>query len=285
MTARWDGSLVLTGASGGLGRALAEQFATHEVTMLLLGRDAARLAAVAEAAQFRGAMVETARIDTRDRAGMARCLADFDARHPVGTVIANAGISAGTPPNGSVGGVSLEPPGTLARLVETNLIGAANTVEPLLPAMLARGSGRVVLIGSLAGLRPIPDLAGYSAAKAGLAAWGAALRPRLAAGGVSVTVVEPGFITTPMSARHLGHRPGEMSASLAAQRIHHAVGARRRLVRLPRGLAMAALIGARLPPWLGDRLLAPFAARIALETAPDATAPDQAQRSRDDAAA
>ncbi|MEL6264127.1 MAG: SDR family NAD(P)-dependent oxidoreductase [Pseudomonadota bacterium] len=253
-------SIVLTGASGGIGRALAVESARRwpGCRLLLLGRDAGRLGETARAAEGLGATVETAVADVADAAALAALLEAFDDRGPVDLVIANAGRSAGSAPDGGRG----DPPGALAALVETNLVGAANTVLPLLPRMLARGRGRLALVGSLSAVRALPDMAAYSASKAGLAAWATAMRGQLRGTGVGVTLVQPGFVTSPMSARHMGFKPQEISAERAARRIVRAIEAGRAVDTFPRGLALLSWLCARLPPALSDRAIEPFAARI-----------------------
>lgn len=256
VTAPWSG-VVLTGASGGIGRALAAELAAPGVAMLLAGRDPGRLAAAADTARARGAAVETAVLDLRDADGLAARLAAFDARHPVDLVVANAGISAGRGP-----GAAFEAPGTMRRLVEVNLMGAVATIEPLLPAMVARGRGRIALMGSLAGLRPLPDMPAYSATKAALRAWGTSLRGALAPHGVGVTVISPGFVTTPMAGRHRGFRPLEMPPDRAARIIRRGLGRGAALITFPRGLAALIWLGNRLPPALSDRAIRAFRAEI-----------------------
>jgi NADP-dependent 3-hydroxy acid dehydrogenase YdfG len=205
-------SVVLTGASGGIGRALAEALAGPGVTMLLMGRDAARLAVVAEEAGRRGATVEVAGVDSRDDDAMATAILSFDSRHPVDLLIANAGVSAGLSP-----GRMPEAAGVSRRLMEVNYAGVLNTVEPMLPRLIARRGGQVVLVSSLAALRPQPDLPSYSATKMAVRGYGIALRGWLKAYGVGVTMVYPGFVTSPMSARHRGAKPFEMPAGQAAR--------------------------------------------------------------------
>ncbi|MEM7527882.1 MAG: SDR family NAD(P)-dependent oxidoreductase [Pseudomonadota bacterium] len=258
---RWWRSLVLTGASGGIGRALASELASNRVTMLLIGRDLHRLEATAKAARSKGASVQVAACDVTDTAAMARLLDEADKRAPVDLVIAAAGQSAGTATDGD----RPEAPGTLHRIIDVNVFGAANAVEPLLAPMRARGGGRIVLIGSLAAHRPLPDMPAYSASKAALRAWGTALRGALAQHGVGVTIVSPGFVTSPMSARHLGARPFEVSAEDAARRIVRGVVRGDALVTFPAGLAALAWLGSRLPPRLSDFCARPFATRIASE--------------------
>ena len=257
MTRPWQ-SVVLTGASGGIGRALAAELAGPDIAMLLIGRNIGRLDAAAEAARARGAgPVETAAIDVTDASSLAARLLAFDDAHPVDLVVANAGISAGRPPGGVI-----EPAGTLGRLVEINLMGTAHTVEPLLPRFLRRARGRIAIMGSLAGLRPLPDMPAYSATKVALRAWGTSLRGALGPKGVGVTVVSPGFVTSPMSARHRGPRPFEMTAERAALLIRRGLEREQPLITFPWPLAALIWLGNRLPPALSDIAVRAFAAEI-----------------------
>jgi NAD(P)-dependent dehydrogenase (short-subunit alcohol dehydrogenase family) len=197
----------------------------------------------------------------RDGAALAALLREWDAALPVDCVVANAGISAGTRPG------SGEPEGhaAAAAQVAVNLLGAVNLVEPLLPAMLARGRGQVALVGSVAGFRGLPDTPGYCAGKAGLWAYGEALRAAHGPAGLAVTVVAPGFFTSAMSARYLGVRPFEISAEAAAERLHRAI--LRRQGRLVFPLALGALLRglALLPAPLSDALVRWQRFRIAPE--------------------
>ncbi|GMG80805.1 hypothetical protein LNKW23_00170 [Paralimibaculum aggregatum] len=255
-------NIVITGASSGIGAALAGALAAPGRRLLLVARSEARLAAVAERVRAAGGAAECAAIDVRAADPLAGTLTGFDARAPVDLLIANAGISGGTAPDGR-----WESRADAARVVETNLIGAINTVSPLLPALRARGAGRVVLMSSLAALRPLPDMAAYGASKAGLRAYGTALRGALRPHGVGVTVICPGFVTSPMTARHRGARPFEMPADRAALRILTGVARGRAVVSFPRALAFLSWADRCLPAGLSDRLAAGFAARIAAEEA------------------
>ena len=254
---------MLTGASAGLGRALALRLARPGAALLLTGRDPDRLADVAGAARARGAEAVTAALDVTDRAGMAAALGAFDAAEPVDLVIANAGVSAGLAP-----GRAPERPEDARRVWETNYVGMLNTVEPLLPALIARGRGRVALMGSLAALRPLPDMPSYSASKAAVRAYGQALRGWLAPLGVGVTVISPGFVATAMSARHRGFKPFEMSADRAADLIVRRLAAGAPLVTFPWPLALLVWLNGRMPPGLGDWAARGFRAEIDPERRP-----------------
>lgn len=247
-------SVVITGASGGLGAALVAVYAAPNVDLLLIGRDGARLAAVAATAREAGAGVTTASIDVRDRAAMAEALTAFDRDHPVDLLVVNAGVTSGLGPD------QVDP--SSRRQVEVNLIGAFNTAEPLIPAMVSRGRGRIALISSLAAIGPQSTLAAYSASKAGLRAWGISMRTALHPHGVGVSIICPGFITTPMAARHKGARPFQLSAAEAARRIRHGLDRGQRLISFPVALLLLIRFGNLWPPVLSDWIERRFAARI-----------------------
>jgi short-subunit dehydrogenase len=239
--------VVISGASRGLGAALAQRYAVPGARLLLVARSAEALGAVAQSCRAQGAAVTEAVLDVRDAPGLAAALAAFEAAGPVGRVIANAGASAGTTPDGT-----LESAEAARRMVEVNLIGAMNLVAPLLPGMLARRAGRIGLVASVAGLRGLPDFPAYCASKAGLMAWGAGLRAAHAPRGLSVTVLAPGFFDSAMGDRFKGARPFKLSLEQAASRCHAAVeaGKRQAVFPWPMHVVMGGL--ALLPPGLGD---------------------------------
>src|SRR5271169_4681747 len=174
--------VIITGASSGLGASLAKAYAAPRVALGLHGRDRQRLEATARACEARGATVDTAIINVTDASAMASWLREFDGRHPVDLLIANAGTSAGPDPDSPSEGAE-----TAARQVSVNLLGAINTIEPLLPALCARGRGRVAAVASIAAYRGLPYSPGYCASKAGLRAYAEGLRPRLEPRGIGVT--------------------------------------------------------------------------------------------------
>lgn len=240
-------SVVISGASRGLGAELARRFAAPGVRLLLVARSAEALRAVAADCAARGAQVEVAALDVRDAEALAAALAAFETAGPVELVIANAGTSLGTAPDGTP-----ETGAAAARQVEVNLLGAMHLVGPLLPGMLARGRGAVGLVASVAALRGLPDCAGYCASKAGLLAWGEGLRAALGPRGIRVTVICPGFFDSDMGARFLGPKPMGMSLGAAAARAHRALlrGSGRAVFPAPLGWLLRIL--ALAPPGLGD---------------------------------
>ncbi|WP_340110452.1 SDR family NAD(P)-dependent oxidoreductase [Pikeienuella sp. HZG-20] len=246
-------SLILTGASSGIGAALAAAYAGPDVTMLLIGRDETRLADVAERARAAGASVETATMDVTSVEALAALICGFDDRHPVDLVIANAGVALGGLP---------EPKGQARRVIEINLLGMLNTVEPLLPRMIARRAGQIALVSSISAIRPSGDLPSYSASKAGIRAYGQAIRSGLRRHGIAVTVICPGFVTSPMSKRHHGPKPFEVTAEKAAKIMKKAIARRRGALTFPWPFSVMVFLGNRLPPVLSDWFERRYAARI-----------------------
>ncbi len=221
--------------------------------MGLTGRNAVRLAAVAAECRRRGAEVETAELDVREAGALADWLTGLDVRAPIGTLIASAGVSAGVAPGQLGEGAELA---TLQ--VASNLIGAINTVEPVLPLMLQRGYGRIALISSLAGLRGLPYSPGYSASKAGVRAYGEALRTLCGPAGVRVTVACPGFFDTPMTDRWHGPTPFLSSVEKTARGLQAAVDKGRPRWGFPWPLILGMKLGDLGPTWITDPIFRGF---------------------------
>jgi short-subunit dehydrogenase len=238
-------TILITGASSGIGKALALRYAGAGVTLALVARDQARLRETAEACGARGAIVRTGLIDVRDRQAMAQWFGALDRESPVDLVIANAGLMAGTPPGGEI-----EKADTGYAVLETNTLGVLNTVQPLLPTMMARRRGQIAIIGSLAGMIALPDSPSYCASKSAVLSYGLALRALLSPCGIGVSVVCPGYITTPMSRRESGGKPFEMPLDKAVERIVAGLDRDRAVIAFPFILTL----GTRLHGLLPDRL-------------------------------
>ncbi len=242
--------VIITGASSGLGASLARAYAAPRVALGLHGRDQQRLDATARACEAMGATVNTAIIDVTDASAMASWLREFDARHPVDLLIANAGTSAGPDPDSPSEGVE-----TAARQVRVNLLGAINTIEPLLPALCARRRGRVAAVASIAAYRGLPYSPGYCASKAGLRAYAEALRPRLERHRIGVSVVCPGFFNSPMTDRFDGPTPFLLSSDEAARIVKRGIDRGRRRVAFPRPLVLGLQFCDIAPAFIGDAIL------------------------------
>lgn len=240
-------SVLLTGASSGIGAGLARAYAGPGTTLHLTGRDRGRLEAVAEDCRARGAEVFTRPLDVTDRAAMADWVASSDGCRPLDLVIANAGISAGTHGGG-------ESAGQVAAIFAVNLHGVINTVLPALAPMRQRRRGGIGIMSSLAGFRGFPGAPAYCASKAAVRVWGEALRGELAADGVSVSVICPGFVVTPMTAVNRFKMPFLMDADRAAALIRRGLEQERGRIAFPWPMHMAARLAGCLPNALMDLL-------------------------------
>jgi short-subunit dehydrogenase len=248
---------VITGASSGLGASLAKAYAAKGMRLGLLGRDRERLAETAHACEAKGAAASVAAIDVTDAKAMATWLCEFDREHPVDLLIANAGTSAGPDPDCPSEGVDL-----VARQVGVNLLGAINTIEPLLSAFCSRRRGRITVVASIAAYRGLPYSPGYCASKAGLRAYAEGLRPRLEAYGVGVTIVCPGFFESPMTARFEGPTPFCLSTDRAARIVKRGVDRGRRRIAFPWPLVLGLRFCDMAPAVVGDAILRRYRFRI-----------------------
>lgn len=206
--------IAITGASSGIGAALAVRYAAAGMTLFLSGRDVTRLEATAAACRVRGARVETAIVDVTDRDAVLRWARTVDADTAVDLLVANAGVSGGT--GGIVNG---EPAAQARRIFDVNLMGVLNSIEGFQDRMVARGRGQIAVISSLAGFAAWPGAPAYSASKAAVRVYAEALHGALAHTGVVVTAVCPGFIDTPMTAVNGYKMPFMMDAAKAADHI------------------------------------------------------------------
>lgn len=201
--------ILITGASSGLGEALALLYAKPGIVLSLCGRDEARLRDVAERAEQSGARVFTSLLDVRDASALKAWIADCHAFLPIDLAIANAGVSAGT-------SSGLESSEQINAVFGTNLDGVLNTVEPLLELMSERGRGQIALMSSMAGFRGLPGAPAYAASKAAVRVYGEALRGEMAPLGIEINVVCPGFVKTPMTEVNAFPMPFLMQANKAA---------------------------------------------------------------------
>ena len=216
-------TVVITGASAGLGEALALLYAAEGRTLGLLGRNCDRLALVAARCRERGAEARVGSLDVTGPEALGRWIGSFDAAHPIDLLIVNAGAFTGNGPAGAAETVD-----EIAWLLRTNLEGATNTIA--------------------AALQPLADAPAYSASKAGLMSYGEALREWLLPDNVAVTLIYPGHIKTAQVAHHVGALPLMVSAETAARRIKRGLDAGRSFIAFPRRLLWLIRAG-RLLPW------------------------------------
>lgn len=241
----------ITGASSGLGAALARACAGPSHVLTLFGRDDARLDTVADDCVRLGASVAKVRCDITDAPAMREALVDADRRCPVDIVIANAAIGGAD----VLSSAAEEPYDLARRIFETNLLGTINTITPLQSRFVERRRGRFVVIGSMAAFEGLADAPAYAASKAAVRTYGHGLRRRLAAYDVHVTIVSPGFITTPMSNSLPFEHAFPWTAERSARHILRGIERGAAEIAFPWQLRLGLAIGGVLPLALVDAVL------------------------------
>ena len=241
--------IFITGASSGIGAALAAHYAANGAPLGLVGRRADGARRPRRASSRRPPPLYPA--DVADHAAMRAAADDFIARHGVpDLVIANAGVSVGT-----LGEATDDLP-AVERVLRTNVVGLAATLAPFVAPMRERGSGILAGIASVAGFRGLPGAGAYSASKAAAITWLESLRVELAGSGVAVVTVCPGYIDTPMTRVNRYRMPFLLGADEGARRIARAIEARRSFVVVPWQMALVGRAMRLLPNWLYDALAA-----------------------------
>jgi short-subunit dehydrogenase len=240
-------TVLITGATGGIGGALALLYAEPGRTLVLHGRDEAKLAALARRCEERGAEVHAKVLDFRDGEALRGWLADVGECLAVDLAILSAGVT-----NAIGQGEDWE---DIRNLLDINLTAVLAAVAALLPAMRQRRSGQIALVSSLAAYHGMPITPAYGASKAALKNYGEALRGWLAPQGIGVNVVLPGFVKSAMSDRFPGPKPFMMSAEQAARIIRRGLDRNRARIAFPWLLDLGMRCLVLLPPALSDWLL------------------------------
>jgi short-subunit dehydrogenase len=236
-------SIVITGASSGIGAALARDYAAADARLALVGRDGARLTAVAEDCRRRGAEVETATIDITERQRFEEWLLEQDAARPVDLIVANAGVALEK--DRDIGDGE-----RLRRTVAINLDGTLNTILPLLPALRERQAGQIAIVSSLAGFVGLPRAPGYNASKAAGRVLAESLRILLKPDGIGVSAVCPGFVESGITRDNDFRMPFLMTAG-----IRHGLARNRARIAFPFPTRAAIWLAAALPGGLTAHLL------------------------------
>lgn len=239
---------MITGASSGIGRGLAKEVAARGAMVGLVARRADTLKELQTEIETAGGRALAVAGDVRDASSMKAATESITAGlGPIDVLVANAGI--GTSTDGSQ--VSGE---EVANVISVNVIGAANSVSAVLPKMVERRKGQLVVISSLAAYRGLPKSAAYCASKAAVSAFFESLRLDLAPKGIDVTIIHPGFIKTPLTAGRDAQMPFLMELDDAVKKIAGAIERRKKSYAFPWQLATIVRAGMIMPIWMYDRI-------------------------------
>ncbi len=241
-------SILITGASSGIGRALALSFAQEGNFLALCGRNAKRLGDIAEQCKRKGASVDIKILDVTDETLVSDWIQEIDNRMALDLVIANAGIAGGD--NGAGFG-----PAATRKIFRTNIEGVVNTVIPALELMEIRGNGQVAIVSSLASFRGFLGAPAYAASKAAVRVWGEGLRGRYAPKGIRVSTICPGFVESRITANNPFPMPLIMTAEKAARIIRRGLEKNTARIAFPWQMYFIAWFLSVLPPAISDRLM------------------------------
>jgi short-subunit dehydrogenase len=250
MLFNWSQKVVfITGASSGIGRSLAVELGRGGASVGLLARRAETLSEIAREVEAAGGRALALPADVKD-AGAVRAAAD-KLRERFGRVdvlVANAGIGVTTDARDLKAD-------EVANVINVNVLGAVNSVTAVLPEMVERRSGQLVVISSLAAYRGLPKSGAYCASKAAVSAFFESLRVDLRGSGVDVTIIHPGFIKTPLTAGREAQMPYLMELNDAVQKITRAIEKRKKSYAFPWQLASIVRAAMLMPVPLYDKII------------------------------
>ncbi len=241
-------SILITGASSGIGKALALLYATTGITLFLSARHIGRLNDVAEQCRAQGARVIVSQTDVTDAEEMERWIIACDDNTPLDLLIANAGVSRDTAQADATSCNAVK------AVFSINAQGVLNTVLPILPRMRSRQHGQIALMSSLASFRGLPNATAYCASKGMVRLWGESLRATLAVDHVRVSVICPGFIRSRITDANRFRMPFFMEADVAARTIQRALIRNKGRIAFPWLLYLGVWFLSALPDTIADWL-------------------------------
>lgn len=246
----WNGKVVfLTGASSGIGEGLAVALAKRGAVLGLAARRKEQLEDLADRCKVANGWARVFPLDVMDEVAVAQAADELRGEFGhIDILIANAGIGGNDEETRSY------TPHAVKKVIDTNLLGAVNAVHAVVPQMVERGLGHIVAISSLAGFRGLPKSAAYSASKAGMTAFFESVRLDVKSKGVDVTIIQPGFIKTPLTSGRANKMPFLMELDDAIPLFIKAIEKRKVFAAFPWQLATIVRAGKFMPSWMYDRI-------------------------------
>jgi len=244
-------TILITGASGSIGSALARTYAEKNSILILTGRDSERLESIASECRKKCAQVISKTMDIIDQDALRLWLVKIDSSHPIDLVIANAGTTSNIGMDWK--GESWE---QINELMETNVISAMATIEPLINPMRQRRKGQIAIISSLAAYIGMPITPAYCASKAAVKSYGEALRGWLAPDDIGVSVICPGFVDTAMTKRFPAPKSFIITPERAAMLIKKGLEKNRARISFPFPINLGMRLLTGLPTGIALRILA-----------------------------
>jgi short-subunit dehydrogenase len=242
-------AIIITDASTGMGGALAEALSGPQWVLALLGHDRVGLERVAEACRAKGAECIVGALDPLDREGVSQFVADLSRHHPIDLLVTNADGSTRRPANQAI-----ESQEEASLVLRANLLSTVELVHMVLPDMVRRRQGRVLILAGMAGFVPLPPAPAYSASQAGLVLFALALGDAVASRGIRVVVC---VVPTAKKATLPG-RGGALSPAIAVSRILKGLERNRSLIGFPVSLLWLGRAYLLMPQFLRRRMIKLF---------------------------
>lgn len=241
-------AVVITGASSGIGRALAVACAAHGARVGVTARRGELLDELVTEVRGWGGVIESAVCDVSDRASTLSAIRGLQERlGSVELLIANAGMGGDT----GAAAMNVE---LVEEVMRVNFLGVVYAIEAVLPGMIERRSGHVAGVSSMAAFKGLPGAAAYCASKSAVNAYLESLRIELRGSGVAVTAVCPGFVRTPLAANN-PRMPFLMEPERAAWRILRGLRRRPKVLAFPRRMALLMTMTRWTPDWVMKRVV------------------------------
>lgn len=240
-------NILITGASAGIGEALAKRYANNNTHLILLARNTQKLQAITKTCEEAGTTTEYHSIDITQLTKLQTLISEIDSKTPIDLIICNAGITSSIGENGEA-----ESWDAIRNIIDTNLYGVLASLNPLISHMQTRKSGQIGIVSSLAAYRGMPITPSYCASKAAIKSYGEALRGWLCEYNIKVSVICPGFVESELSAQFHGDKPMMISAEKAADIIYKGLKKNKARISFPFPLNLGMWFLALLPAEVSD---------------------------------